>query len=123
MTRLTTIVRASVLLAVASGILAATPPAFAAGNEDVPQAKLNVAGVDFTSPKAVAHLKTEVRHTALEVCGYDWTDKGAMSIDTRKCYDAALQGGFAQIDSKQQQALRDNAVKMASAQPQDRRTH
>lgn len=116
--------RTGALIALASGLLAITAPAFAAQNDDVlPQGTLNVAGTDFTSAKAVAHLKTRVRHIAFAICVPSGNNMVAMAPDERKCYDTALNSGLAQIASKQQQALRGTTVDMASAQGETRSNH
>jgi UrcA family protein len=123
MTRLTNLARASVLLALASSALALTPAAFAAADDDLPQARLNITGTDLTSAKSVAHLKSRVRHTAFDICAPDWDGKSLMSMDQRKCYDTALQNGMAQIESKRLEALRKTSPDMASAQPREQHAH
>lgn len=117
MTHFTMIARTTTLLAVASGLLAVTAPAFAAPTEDaLPQGKLNVAGTDFTSVKAVNHLKARVRRIAFEICVPDGNRSVVLATDQQKCYDTAIQNGLAQIASKQEQAQRATTVNMASAQ-------
>jgi UrcA family protein len=116
--------RTGALIALASGLLAITAPAFAAQNDDVlPQGTLNVAGTDFTSAKAVDHLKARVRRIAFEICVPNGNSSFAMAPDERKCYDTALNSGLTQIASKQQQALRATTVNMASAQGETRSNH
>ncbi len=120
----TKIARTSVLIALASSLLAITAPAFAAQNDDaLPQGTLNVAGTDFTSAKAVDHLKARVRHVAFAICVPNGNSAFAMAPDERKCYDTALNSGLTQIASKQQQALRATTVNMASAQGETRYNH
>jgi hypothetical protein len=40
-----------------------------------------------------------------------------MSDDERACVNAAVKSGLAQIDSKRQEAMRESAVHVATAQP------
>ncbi len=114
--------RAGILITLASGFLALTSPAFAAADDDVPQATLNVAGTDFTSDKAIAHLTNRIRHTARQICSPDWDGK-SLSPDERKCYDTAMKTGLAQIESKRMAALRRTSPAMASAQPEEHQAH
>ncbi len=123
MTNTTKFARTSVLIALASSLLAITAPAFAASDDAVPQGTLNVAGTDFTSAKAVDHLKARVRRIAFEICVPNGNSSFAMAPDERKCYDTALNSGLTQIASKQQQALRATTVNMASAQGETRSNH
>jgi UrcA family protein len=116
--------RTSVLIALASSLLAITAPAFAAQNDDaVPQGTLNVAGTDFTSAKAVDHLKARVRRMAYEICVPNSNGAAIMAPDERKCVETAVNNGFAEIASKQQQALRATTVNMASAQTETHSNH
>jgi UrcA family protein len=115
--------RTTVLLAVASGLLAMTAPAFAQSDDAVPQGKLNVAGTDFTSAKAVDHLKARVRRLAFEICVPNGNSAITMAADERKCYETAVNNGLAEIASKQQQALRATTVDVASAQTETHSSH
>ena len=115
------------LAAFASAALTLTPPAFASTqpaltDDGVPQATLNVAGVDFTSAKAVAHVKNQVRRTARAICAPD-SDGTPLTTDQRKCIDTALHTGFAQVDSKNMAALRRTSTDVAAAQPEERPAH
>ena len=125
MTHFTTIARTGTLIAIASSLLALTAPAFAAPiDEDaLPQATLNVAGTDFTSAKAVDHLKARVRRTALEICVPDGDTRMPMATDQRQCYNTAIRNGLAQIESKQQLAMRKTTVNVASAQTDTHPAH
>lgn len=107
---------AQLMLAVVS--VSMGPRAFAAAGDDLPpQARLNIAGTDFTSLKAVAHLKSRVNRTAIEVCASDWDRKRMMTSEESRCYDKALNNGMAQIEFRRQDALRKTTVNMAVAQP------
>ncbi len=127
MTRFTTAARfgasASILCTIASGFLAMTPPAFAADDDNIPQARLNVAGTDFTSAKAIAELKSRIRRTALDICTTRSDGKTLMSPDQRKCYDTAMHTGLAQIEGRQLAALRQTTTNIAAAQPEEHLTH
>jgi UrcA family protein len=116
MTITATIARTSILLAAASSLFALTVPAVAAPLDDpLPQASVNVAHTDFTSPKSVRQLKARVRRTAKEICVTNDSPM-PMLADERACFDTAMHGALAQIDSKQQQAMRKTTVNVASAQ-------
>jgi UrcA family protein len=119
----TKIARTSALIALASSLLAITAPAFAANDDALPQGTLNVAGTDFTSAKAVDHLKARVRRMAYEICVPNGTGAAIMAPDERKCVETALNSGLTQIASKQEQALRGATVNMASAQTETRSNH
>ena len=121
MVRFTTTARFGFALALASGFLTLTPPAFAAN--DVPQAMLNAAGIDFSSAKAVTHVQNQVRRIALQICAPDWDYQGPLAPDRRKCIDTAVHNGFAQIASKRMDALRRTTVDMAAAQLEENPTH
>jgi UrcA family protein len=123
MTNTTKFARTSVLIALASSLLAIAAPAFAASDDAVPQGTLNVAGTDFTSAKAVDHLKVRVRRIAYEICVPNGNGAAIMAPDERKCVETAVNNGLAQIASKQQQALRGTTVNMASAQTETHSNH
>ena len=121
MTRFIKLSHASALLLGAAGCIALTPSAFAASSDDpVPQTRLSVAGTDFTSQSSVAHLKIRLRHAAIAVCAPDWDGRQLLAVDERRCYDKAVDNGLAQVESKQQDAMRKATVNMADAQPQER---
>jgi UrcA family protein len=112
------------MLAISAGFLALTPAAFAAADDDaLPQARLDVAGADFTSLKSVAHLKNKVRHAAFEICSPDWDGRRLMTTDETRCYNTALHSGLAQIESRRRDALCQTPVNMAAAQPDNRPGH
>lgn len=115
--------RTGALLALASGLLAFAAPAFAQNDDVVPQSKLNVASTDFTSAKAVDHLKARVRRVAFQICVPDGQSLAPIPADQRKCINTAMHNGMAQIDSKQQQAMRATTVNMASAQTDTHPAH
>jgi UrcA family protein len=124
MTNTTKFARTSALIALASSLLAITAPAFAASNDDpLPQGTVNIAGTDFTSVKAVDHLKARVRRVAFEICVPNASGAVIMAPDERKCYETALTNGLTQIASKQQEALRATTVNMASAQGETHSNH
>lgn len=115
MTTTTSFARTSVI-AFASGLIALATPAFAAAADDaLPQTAVNVAHTDFTSAKAIGHLKAQVRRAAFKICVPDGNVM-TMPADQRKCYETAVNGGLAQIASRQEQALRSTTVNVASVQ-------
>lgn len=124
MTRFITIARTSTLIAVASSLLAMTAPAFAAPSDDsLPQGTLNVAGIDFTSPKAVAHLKARVRHLAFDICVPDGDARQPLTTDRRECLATAIRNGLAAVDTKQELAMRNKPVDVAAAQIETHPSH
>lgn len=114
MIRLNTVVRTGILAGLALGCIALSAPAFAA-ESDVPQAAISVRGVDFNSPRAVAHLKGQLSRVAMDICAPNLDGRLLMSTDERTCYETARKDGLAQIDSREQQAMRDHAVRLADS--------
>ncbi len=105
------------LFTVAAGLFALTAPAVAAPVDDaLPQGTLNIAGTDFTSAKAVDHLKARVRRMAYQICVPDGSSRLPIPTDQSKCVDTAISNGLAQIAGKQEQALRAITVTVAAAQ-------
>ncbi len=99
---------------VATG-LALSAPAFAADSDAPPQGTLTLHGADLTSPRAVAQLKRQLHHVAMTICTPNSGGRIFMSHDEQKCYDTAVNDGLAQINNRQQQALRDRTVRLAAA--------
>ena len=93
--------------------LALTAPAFAAETDSPPQATVALHGADLTSPRAVAQLKHRLHRVAMDICTPHASGSIFLSRDERECYDTAMHSGLAQIDSRQQQAIRDRAVRLA----------
>jgi UrcA family protein len=117
MSHLTTLARAAAFAGLVSGCVALSAPAFAQDADALPQGALVIRGVDFTSPKAVAHLKRRLDHLAMNICTPQSSGHTFLSHDEQACYDTALKNGLAQIDSHQEQAMRDQAQKLAVANP------
>jgi UrcA family protein len=117
MTKTFTFARTATLALVASAVITLAPAAHAADGDQAPQAEMNVAGTDFTSAKAVDHLITRLHRVALDICVQQGDPHALMSDDERACVNAAIKSGLAQIDSKRQEAMRETAVHVATAQP------
>jgi hypothetical protein len=60
---------------------------------------------------------------AYEICVPNGNSGVIMAPDERKCVETAVTNGFAEIASKQQQALRTTTVNMASAQTETHSNH
>ena len=89
----------------AAATFGAMPAAAQDTAADVPHADLDIAHVDFTSPKAVNALKVQLRRLATEICTPFSDGTGRMSSDEMHCYNTAMKGGLAAIDSHRQLAL------------------
>jgi UrcA family protein len=116
MNNLIHIARAAALAGVMTGCIVWSAAAFAADSDALPQGIVAVHGADFTSPRAVAHLKRQVERVATNICLDQPADLGFVSRDERACYDTAVNDGLAQINRRQQQALRDRPVRLAASQ-------
>ena len=110
------IARAAALAGLVSGCIALSAPAFAADNDTPPSGAVAVNGTDFTSPRAVAHLKGRVRRVAMDICVPNSGGRIPMSLDEQRCYQTAVKDGFSQIASRHEQALlgHDHAVQLAA---------
>lgn len=89
----------------AMAAIGAMPAAAQDTRSIVPQADLDVAHVDFTSPKAVKGLQLRLRRLARKICTPFSDGSGRMTADELHCYNTAMKGGLAQIESHRQLAL------------------
>jgi UrcA family protein len=110
-----TLARTAAVAMIASAVVAIAPAAHAASDDKLPQAEINIAGTDFTSPKAVAHLITRLHRVARDICVPDGQTVTPMSSDEATCIDTAIKSGLVQIDTKRQQAMREAKVNVAAA--------
>lgn len=115
MTKTFTLARTASLALIASGLLSLAPAAHAADGEQAPQAEINIAGTDFSSPKAVDHLVARLHRVAIDICEPETLQTLTMSDDQRACIQAAVKSGLAQIESKRQQATRETTARLATA--------
>ncbi|MBB3357990.1 MULTISPECIES: UrcA family protein [unclassified Novosphingobium] len=96
----------NVALSLASlAAISAMPAAAQDTTADIPHAEMDIAHVDFTSPKAVKALQAQVRRVAAQICTPYTDGSGHMTTDERHCYSKAVKGGLAQIETRQQLAL------------------
>lgn len=117
MNPLINIARSSALAGLMAAGVALSVPAFAADADGLPQGTIALHGADFASPRAVAHVTRQLRLVATNICTAPANGQIFMSSDQRACYDTAMKDGLAQIATRQQQALRDRAVRLADSRP------
>ncbi len=115
MIRLNTLARTSILAGLVTGGLALSAPAFAADDDAPPHAAMSVKGVDFTSPHAIEHLKHQLKRVAQGICMPNTSGHVLYSPDELACYAAAVKNGMAQIDSREQEAVRDHTIRFAAS--------
>ena len=115
MNNLIHIARATAFAGLMTGCIVWSAAAFAADSDAVPTGAIALHGADFTSPRAVAHLKRQVRHVAMDICAPSAVGRTFMSPSEQACYETAVNDGLKQIDGRQQQALRDRSVRLAAA--------
>jgi UrcA family protein len=72
---------------------------------ETPRAEMDVAHVDFTSPRAVKSLKAQLRRVAAKMCTPFNDGTIHMMTEEMQCYNKAVKGGLAQIESHRQRAL------------------
>jgi UrcA family protein len=116
MNHLLQIARATAFAGLMTGCIVWSAAAFAADSDAPPQGRITVREVDFTSARAVAHLKQRLRHVAMDACMPNAGGRIVMTRDEQACYDTALKDGLAQIESRRQQALRERSVRLADTQ-------
>ncbi|NMN03676.1 MULTISPECIES: UrcA family protein [unclassified Novosphingobium] len=83
----------------------AMPAAAQNATTDIPHADLDVAHIDFTSPKAVKALQMRLRRLATKICTPFTDGSGHMTSDEMHCFNTAMKGGLAQIETHRQLAL------------------
>ena len=118
MTKTFSNVRIAAVALLVSGFVAVAPAAHAADEGTLPSFQLKISATDFSSPTSVDHLVRRVRHLALNVCTEDSPYQQGLNAEQRTCYDTAVKNGLAQIEARQQEAMRATSVHMASAQPE-----
>ncbi|NMN03682.1 UrcA family protein [Novosphingobium sp. SG919] len=94
-----------VLSLAAAAIAGAMPAAAQNATADIPHAEMDIAHVDFTSPKAVKALKAQLRRVAAEMCTPFNDGTVHMATEEMQCYNRAVKGGLAQIETRRQLAL------------------
>ncbi len=119
MIRLFHIARTTAVAGLVFGSIALSAPALAADGDALPHGALVISGTDFTSPDAVARLKRKLNRIAKDICGAQSSGGIIMSRSEQACYDTAVTDGLAQIDSRQQQAIRDRTVRLADSPAND----
>jgi UrcA family protein len=110
-----TLARTATVAMIASAFVTLAPVAHAQAVDTLPQAEINIANTDFSSPKAVSHLITRLHRVAIDICMPDSQRVTPMNSDEAKCVDTAIKSGMAQIETKRQQAMRDAKVNVAAA--------
>ncbi len=114
------------IAALSLAALAATNamPAAAQGTViDTPHAEMDIAQVDFTSPKAVKSLKAQMRRVAAKICTPFGDGTIHMATDEMHCYNTAVKAGLAQIETHRQLAMARAAQTVVAANTAARPTH
>jgi UrcA family protein len=108
-------IRAGLLTATATGLLAVSPAAQAAGGDLERSVEIDVSKVDFTSAKAVDHLVHRVHRVAMDICMGDTHYEMSSDFEQRTCFDKAVSNSLAQIASRRERAIGATAVQVANA--------
>jgi len=85
--------------------ISAMPAAAQDASIDTPHVEMDITHVDFTSPKAVKALKTQLRRVATKMCTPFNDGTMHMATDEMQCYIKAVKGGLAAIETHRQLAL------------------
>ena len=110
-----TLARTIAATLIASAFVTLAPVAQAETPDQLPRAEINIKTTDFSSTKAVARLVSQLHRVALEICMPDSLRMAPITSDEIACVDTAFKSGMAQIDSREQQALRDSKINVATA--------
>ncbi|MET3471271.1 UrcA family protein [Novosphingobium sp. 1529] len=114
------------IAALSLAALAATNAMPAAAQDtviDTPHAEMDIAQVDFTSPKAVKSLKAQMRRVAAKICTPFGDGTIHMATDEMHCYNTAVKTGLAQIETHRQLAMARAAQTVVAANTAARPTH
>ena len=124
MTKLTSIVKASVISSIAMGGLLIATPIFAATSDtdQVPHAVVSAMTSDFSSPVAVKDLQRKARQVAAQICDYDGSTAN-LSSSERACYQTAVDKADAQIETQRQLALNSSNGTQLASQPAQSSVH